>query len=350
MGVAQSMVQQALATLVEGQNLDDTTMQALMRDIMSGQCSAAQIGGVLIALRMKGETVTEITAAARVMRDMATRVVCQSEDLLDIVGTGGDASGTFNVSTASAFVAAAAGAKVAKHGNRSISSQSGAADLLTAAGVSLELSPEDIARCIDEVGVGFMFAPKFHGAMKYAIGPRREMAVRTIFNVLGPLTNPAFARQQVVGVFAQNLVTPAAQVLGALGSQRALVVHSVDGMDEISISADTHAALWDQGEVQTMTLSPQQVGIETGPMSAVQVSGPEESLAMVQGVLHGEAGPAGDMVALNAGAGIYVAGLANTLEEGVIRAQQIIASGEAARKLDALVALSNTLMESSHAG
>lgn len=333
----------AIRAVIERRNLSGDEMREVMRLIMTGQATPAQIGGFLVGLRTKGETVDEIAAAAGVMRELATHVDVDGPHLVDTCGTGGDGANTFNISTASAFVVAAAGGKVAKHGNRSVSSKSGSADVLEAAGVSLELTPEQVARCVNEVGVGFMFAPKHHGAMKHAIGPRREMGVRTIFNLLGPLTNPANAPNQVLGVFTKEWVEPLAQVLQHLGSEHVLVVHAEDGMDEISIGARTHVAELKQGKVKVFTVEPEQFGFKRGEVSKLAVTGPAESLAMVKSVLDNEPGPARDIVALNAGAAIYVAGLVPDLDAGIKTAQAVIASGAAKKKLHDLVALSRKL-------
>jgi anthranilate phosphoribosyltransferase len=333
----------ALRAVIERHDLSAADMRDVMRLIMTGHATPAQIGGFLVGLRMKGETVEEIAAAAEVMRELAARVGVSGPHLVDTCGTGGDGASTFNISTASAFVVAAAGGKVAKHGNRSVSSKSGSADVLEAAGVNLDLTAEQVARCVNEVGVGFMFAPKFHGAMKHAIGPRREMGVRTIFNLLGPLTNPANAPCQVLGVFSDQWIEPLAEVLQRLGSEHVLVVHAADGMDEISIGAPTHVAELKEGRVRVFTLQPEQYGIRRGDVAKLAVAGPTESLAMMESVLHNEPGPARDIVALNAGAAIYVAGLAPDLSAGVKTAQDVIAGGRAAKKLQELVALSKAL-------
>jgi anthranilate phosphoribosyltransferase len=333
----------ALRAVIERHDLSAADMRDVMRLIMTGHATPAQIGGFLVGLRMKGETVEEIAAAAEVMRELAARVGVSGPHLVDTCGTGGDGASTFNISTASAFVVAAAGGKVAKHGNRSVSSKSGSADVLEAAGVNLDLTAEQVARCVNEVGVGFMFAPKFHGAMKHAIGPRREMGVRTIFNLLGPLTNPANAPCQVLGVFSDQWIEPLAEVLQRLGSEHVLVVHAADGMDEISIGAPTHVAELKEGRVRVFTLQPEQYGIRRGDVAKLTVAGPAESLAMMESVLHNEPGPARDIVALNAGAAIYVAGLAPDLSAGVKTAQDVIAGGRAAKKLQELVALSKAL-------
>jgi anthranilate phosphoribosyltransferase len=335
-------IQSAIGAVTEHRDLSGEEMTAVMQTIMSGQATASQIGGFLIGLRMKGETVEEIAAAATVMRKLALPVRVQAEHLVDTCGTGGDGSSTFNVSTASAFVAAGAGAAVAKHGNRSASSRSGSADVLEAAGVNLDLTPEQIAQCIRETGVGFMFAPKHHGAMKHAIGPRKEMAVRTIFNVLGPLTNPAAAPNQVVGVFSRDLIEPLARVLARLGSRHVLVVHAEDGLDEISIGADTHIAELRNGSVHTYRISPEQFGIASADISRLTVTSPQQSLETIHGVFDDRDGPARDIVSLNAGAAIYAAGLAGDLTAGVEAAMKSLSSGAARERLAKLVTLSNS--------
>jgi len=331
-------IQQALKKAIARENLGADEMRAVMRQIMTGEATPAQIGGFLVALRMKGETVDEISAAAEVMRELATRVETRAGHLVDTCGTGGDASGSFNVSTAAALVAAGAGAHVAKHGNRSVSSSSGSADVLEAAGVNLDVPPEVVGRCIDEVGVGFLFAQKHHSAMRHAIGPRREMAVRTIFNVLGPLTNPAGAPNQVMGVFDSELVEPIARVLGQLGSHHVMVVHADDGMDEISICAPTRVAELKDGEVSGYRIAPEDFGFERADAAAIRVGSAAESLAMIRSVLDDKPGPARDIVCLNAGAAIYTAGLADDLAGGIEQAKEAIASGRAREVLERLVA------------
>lgn len=333
----------AIRTVTERRDLDAGQMTAVMRLIMGGDATPAQIGGFLIGLRMKGETVEEIAAAAAVMRELATHVRVDHPHLVDIVGTGGDGVGTFNVSTASAMVVAAAGGRVAKHGNRSISSSSGSADLLEQAGVRLDLTPEQVAACVDEVGVGFMFAPRHHGAMRHAVAPRREMAVRTIFNVLGPLTNPAGAPNLLIGVYAAEWVEPLAKVMQRLGAEHVLVVHSEDGLDEISIGASTQVAELKDGEVSTFTVDPEAFGIPLSQVDTLKVADAAESLAVVRRVLGGEAGPASDIVALNAGAALYAAGLADGLEPGVARAREVLASGAALGKLEQLAEFTGQL-------
>lgn len=334
-------IQTAIKTVIAGQDLSRQEMTEVMQQIMTGECTPAQIGGFLVGLRMKGESVDEISAAATVMRELSTRVSVGLEFLVDTCGTGGDASGSFNISTASAIVAAAAGAKVAKHGNRSVSSKSGSADVLEAAGVNLDIDPQAVGACIESVGVGFMFAQKHHSAMRHAIGPRKEMAVRTIFNLLGPLTNPAGAPNQVIGVFADELVEPIAQVLKQLGSRHVMVVHAEDGMDEISISSKTRVAELKHGEISSYTISPVDFGIEMAALDELKVDGVEQSLAMIQSVLANTPGPALDIVCLNAGAAIYVSGVADSLEAGVEKARTAIGDGKASAVLAQLVAESN---------
>ncbi len=336
-------IQQAIRRVTDGENLSGDQMQSVMQGIMTGAATPAQISGFLIGLRMKGETIEEIAAAATVMRRLATRVNVSVEHLVDTCGTGGDRSNTFNISTTSAFVAAAAGARVAKHCNRSVSSRSGSADLLEAAGVRLDLNPGQVARCIEEVGVGFLFAPAHHSAMKYAIGPRRELGVRTIFNVLGPLTNPAGAPNQLLGVFSADLVEPLAHVLERLGSEHVLVVHAEDGMDEISVSASTLVAELCDGHVRTYTLSPERFGLSRSPVDALAVDGPEDSLAMMRAVYADQPSAARDVIVLNAGAAVYAAGVADSLESGVQAADRAIASGGAGAKFEQFVAMTQAM-------
>ena len=335
-------IQDAIRAVTERRDLTDGEMSAVMRAIMTGEATPAQIGGFLIGLRMKGESVQEIAAAAQVMRELATPVEVDTTHLVDTCGTGGDASGTFNISTASAFVVAAAGGRVAKHGNRSVSSRSGSADLLEAAGVNLELEPKQIARCVEEIGVGFMFAPMHHNAMKFAIGPRREMGVRTVFNLLGPLTNPAGAPNRVIGVFAEQWLEPMAEVLKKLGARHVLVVHAEDGLDEISTGAATRIAELRDGAITAYTISPDQFGLATTELDAFTVDSAHQSLVIIREVLSNRPGPARDIVQLNAGAAIYAAGLADSLSAGVTTAGAVLASGKAGEKLDALVTFSHS--------
>ncbi len=334
-------IQAAIKAVIAGRDLSGDEMSSVMLQIMTGECTASQIGGFLVGLRIKGESVDEISAAAKVMRELSTRVEVSGDHLVDTCGTGGDSSASFNISTASAIVAAAAGAQVAKHGNRSMTSNSGSADVLEVAGVKLDISPRQVAQCIEQVGVGFMFAPAHHGAMKHAIGPRKEMAVRTIFNLLGPLTNPAGAPNQIIGVFDGELVEPLAQVLNQLGSRHVMVVHAEDGMDEISISAPTRVAELKNGAVTSYTVSPADFDMEQAPLDQLRVESAEQSLATIRSVLSDNPGPARDIVCLNAGAAIYVSGVAESLEAGVESARTAISSGKAAEVLQNLVARTN---------
>ena len=334
-------IQQAIKSLTEGRDLCREDMQSVMQAIMQGEITPAQIGGFLVGLRIKGETVDEITAAAEVMRGLATKVEVTNDHLVDTCGTGGDGINTFNISTTSAFVVAAAGARVAKHGNRSVSSKCGSADVLEAAGVKLDLSPQQVADCIDQVGIGFMFAPTHHSAMRHAIGPRRDLGIRTIFNVLGPLTNPAGAPNQVLGVFSDVWLEPLAQVLRQLGSQHVLVIHSRDGMDEISIAAPTAVMELQDGDIHAYEISPEQFDMERSDSAALAVNSIDKSLKMMHDVLNDQPGPARDIVCLNAGAAIYAADITGSLSEGVKKADSIITSGSAREKLDQFVAYTN---------
>jgi len=334
-------MQEAIKAVTERRDLTAQEMSDTMRLIMTGEATPAQVGGFLIGLRMKGESIDEIAAAAGVMRELASKVDVDKNHLVDTCGTGGDSSGSFNISTASAIVVAAAGGKVAKHGNRSISSKSGSADVLETAGVNLEISPEQVASCVNEIGVGFMFAPLHHSAMKHAIGPRREMAVRTIFNVLGPLTNPAGAPNQVLGVFSKDLVEPLAHVLKQLGSNHVLVVHAEDGMDEISIATPTFVAELNDGVVTTYTIQPEDFGMSRADLEQIRATDSAHSLEIIKGIFNNTDGPAKDIVCLNAGAAIYAAGLAASLAEGVKKAQDVIASGAVVEKLEQLIAKTN---------
>ena len=334
---------QTLTQLLERRDLTHTDMLELMQGIMGGQLTAAQIAAVLVALRVKGETVVEIAAAAQVMRELSIKVNVQDDvHLIDTCGTGGDGVQTFNISTASAIVAAAAGAKVAKHGGRSVSSTCGSADILEKFGVNVNLTPEQVAHCVGSIGVGFMFAPNHHSAMKYAAPVRRELGVRTLFNLLGPLTNPAGARNQVMGVFLRDLTGKLAQVLQQLGSRHVLVVHGSDGMDEISISAPTFIAELKDGKISEYTVTPDEFGLKAAPLNDIRVVNADEAKAMLLSVMDNQAGAARDIVLLNAGAAIYVAGLADTLAHGVKKAAEVIASGAAKNKLMQLIQISHT--------
>jgi len=332
-----------LSSLIDQHDLPFDDMRELMASIMGGQLTPAQIAAVLIALRTKGETVTEIAAAATVMRELSTKVKVNDDGhLIDTCGTGGDGAQTFNVSTASAFVAAAAGAKVAKHGGRSVSSTCGSADVLEKLGVHVNLNPDQVAQCVDSIGIGFMFAPNHHSAMKHAAPVRRELGVRTMFNLLGPLTNPANAQNQVLGVFHQSLTAKLAKVLSELGSRHVLVVHGADGMDEISISDGTYIAELKNGKVNEYTVHPDLFGLTSAPISMLRVTNANEACEKLLGVLNNETGASRDIVQMNAGAAIYVAGLSNTLEEGVAKADKVIASGAAKTRLDQLIKMSNS--------
>lgn len=322
-------IKSALNYLLEGQHLSPSSMQQAMQQIMTGECDDAQIAGFLVALRVKGETVDEITAAAEVMASLSSKVTVEADNLVDIVGTGGDGTSTFNVSTAAAFVAAGAGCAVAKHGNRSVSSKSGSADLLEASGAKLDLDSDQVADVISQAGVGFMFAPMHHSAMRHAISARKSLGVRTIFNVLGPLTNPAQVQRQLVGVYKPALTETLANVFAQLGSIHTMVVHSEDGMDEISNCAATRVSELKHGKVSSYSIEPEQFGLRRAKLSELVVVSPAESLAKVDAILKGEQGAARDIVVLNAAAGIYVAGRSDTLEEGVLSAQQAIDSGNA---------------------
>ena len=333
----------ALNLLLDGQDLNPEQMHAVMHLIMTGKATPAQIAGFLIALRLKGETVSEIAAAANVMRELATPVTITGQHVIDTCGTGGDGANTFNISTTVAFVVAAAGGQVAKHGNRSVSSRSGSADVLEAAGVNLDLSAEQVSQCVNTIGVGFLFAPKHHSAMKHTIGPRKEMAVRTIFNLLGPLSNPAGAKNQLIGVFSEQWVEPLAQVLHKLGSEHVLIVNAEDGLDEISINSATTVAELQHGQVRTFSITPEQFGFQRAPLSTLAVDSIQSSLDTLKKVLRGEPGPAKDIVCLNAGAAIYAANLTDTLDSGIQKAQHIIDNGLAFEKLEQLCLISNRL-------
>lgn len=335
-------IQTAIEKITSNKNLSDQEMSDVMHQIMTGQATDSQIGGFLIGMRMKGETVDEISAAASVMRSLATPVELDKTNLVEIVGTGGDGSSTFNISTASCIVVAAAGGKVAKHGNRSVSSSSGAADLLEAAGVNLEINAEQVKACVENIGVGFMFAPKHHSAMKHAIGPRKEMGVRTIFNVLGPLTNPAGTPNQILGVYSKELVRPLAEVLHKLGANHVMVVHGDDGMDEISIAAKTSVAELKDGEITEYTIQPEDFGLPQHSLATIRVNDAAESLEMVTSVLNNDDSPARDIVMLNAGAAIYVAGLTASHQAGIERAEEVLASGAAKEKLLELINMTNS--------
>ncbi|HHB77398.1 MAG TPA: anthranilate phosphoribosyltransferase [Desulfobulbus sp.] len=337
------MIKEAIGKVVVGNNLSEKDMIDVMDEIMSGEATPAQIGAFITGLRMKGETIDEIVGAVRVMREKATFVDCgvdtgSGEVLMDIVGTGGDGSGTFNVSTTTAFVVAAAGIPVAKHGNRAISSSCGSADVLEELGVDLSMSAEQVAACVRQVGIGFLFAPMLHGAMKYVIGPRREIGIRTVFNILGPMTNPAGANVQLTGVFDKELTTVMAQVLARLGMKRTLVVWGEGNMDEMTITGTTHVAEAAGGEVKTWTVTPEDVGLTRAGIDDINGGADVgEAASLVRSVLSGEPGARLDMVLLNSGGALMASGKADTLQQGVDMAREIIASGKALAKLDRLV-------------
>ena len=342
-------IKTAIAQVIEKVDLSQAQMVAVMRQIMTGEASPEQIAGFLVALRMKGESLDEITGAVMVMRELASGVSVSGEHLVDIVGTGGDGASLFNVSTASAFVVAVSGGRVVKHGNRSVSSKSGSADLLEAAGVRLDLNSAQVARCVESEGIGFMFAPQHHSAMKYAAGPRKALGVRTLFNILGPMTNPAGVKRQLIGVFDAALCKPVAQVLQRLGSEHIMVVHSDDGLDEISLVGGTSVAELKGGEIREYRIAPSDFGIGEQNLDGLGVTDAADSLALIRDALGSrptdKGRKAGDIIALNAGAAIYVSGVAASLDEGVTMAQDSIASGLALEKLDELAAFSTLLTD-----
>ncbi len=336
------MIQDAIQAVVEGQNLGADQAAAAMDEIMSGDATPAQFGAFVTALRMKGETVDEIAGMARTMREKSLRVSATGR-LVDTAGTGGDGSGSFNISTTAAFVVAGAGEKVAKHGNRSMSGSTGSADVLEALGVKIDLSPESIGRCIDEVGFGFMFAQGFHPSMRFAAGPRREIGIRTVFNILGPLTNPANASRQVIGVADPSIAERMARVLGQLGSEKVLVVHGSDGMDELTITGPSTVWQLENGEVSTYEFSPEALGFSLSDADSIRAESPEDSARIARAVLAGEPGPARLVVLLNAAAALVAAGSADTLSAAIHQAARSIDTGEAMDRLNALVELSRTL-------
>lgn len=333
-------MKQALNRIASNLDLSRDEMKDVMRIVMNGEATDAQIGAFLMGLRLKSETIDEITGATEVMRELATKVSINASPLVDIVGTGGDGANLFNVSSASAFVVAAAGGFVAKHGNRGVSSKSGSADLIEKAGINLDMKPEEVARCVEQIGVGFMFAPAHHGAMKHAIGPRRELGCRTIFNILGPMTNPAGVTRQLIGVFTRELCRPMAEVMQRLGAEHIMVVCSKDGLDEISLATVTHVAELKDGEITEYDLTPEDLGIKSQSLVGLTVDSSDESLKLIKAAFgrnHDETTEkARDMIALNAGAAIYIAGLAKTAKEGVDMALDAMGSGLAAGKMSEL--------------
>lgn len=335
-------IRHAIIRVVEGYDLTEREAQDAMRDIVEGEATPAQIAALIVALRMKGETAEEITGLVRVMREYATRVEV-GDDVVDLVGTGGDGARTFNISTISAFVVAAAGGKVAKHGNRGVTSACGSADVLEALGIAIDLTPDQVAQSVRQANFGFMFAPLYHPATRHAVGPRREIGVRTVFNLLGPLTNPAGAMRQLTGVAVADMVETVARVLARLGSRRALVVHGGDGLDEISISAPTIGYLVEPNRLEKIEITPEQFGLQRAPAETVRGGTVEENLRLAHSVLAGEPSPARDVVLLNAGAGLFVAGLVDALRDGVAYAAELIDSGRAARQLACIQEVSAAL-------
>jgi anthranilate phosphoribosyltransferase len=334
-------IREAIDKLVNRVNLSEADTVDVMNQIMTGEATPLQVASFLTALRMKGETVEEITGAARVMREKAHRVNVGGKTVLDTCGTGGDQKGTFNISTTAAFVVAGAGVDVAKHGNRSVSSQSGSADVLGALGVKVDAPKERVEQCIAKIGIGFLFAPLLHEAMKYAVGPRRDIGIRTIFNILGPLTNPAMASYQLIGIYSGELVATIANVLKNLGSARAMVVHGLEGLDEISLCGPTKVAELRDGQVKEYVLEPEQVGLKRCKLEELHGGSAEQSALIVKAILAGEKGPARDVVLLNSGAALYVSGKAASVQDGIALAAASIDSGKARQKLEQLVELTN---------
>lgn len=340
-------IKEALSVLAERQDLCREDMTSVMTEVMSGDATDAQIGALLMALRMKGETIDEIAAAAAVMRSLAASIPVSGDNLVDLVGTGGDGANLFNVSTAATFVVAAAGAQVAKHGNRSVSSTSGSSDVLETLGAPLDLTPAEVARAINEVGVGFMFAPVYHSAMRHAVGPRRELGLRTLFNLLGPLTNPAGVKRQVIGVFDATLCEPLAGAMKALGSVHVLVVHGDGGLDEIALSGPTRVAELSDGVVRSYEIAPEDFGLQVQSLDGLSVASAAESAALIRAALGGQASAAkaADLIALNAGATLYVSGIAGSIRDGVTMAEDLIATGQAGEKLKAFVDFTKLMRE-----
>ncbi|OTG86224.1 anthranilate phosphoribosyltransferase [Acinetobacter sp. ANC 4558] len=341
-------IQQALSHITKNIHLTQSQMEDVMRSIMSGEATDAQIGALMMGLRLKGESIDEITAAARVMRELAINIdVSDIPNLVDIVGTGGDGQNLFNVSTASAFVVSAAGATIAKHGGRGVSGKSGSSDLLEQAGISLELNMQQTERCIRELGIGFLFAPNHHKAMKYAAGPRKELGIRTLFNLLGPLTNPAGVKRFVIGVFSNELCRPIAEVLKQLDAEHVMVVHSKDGLDEISLASATYVAELKNGEISEWIITPEAVDIESQTLTGLSIDSPAESLALIKDALGKKKSEKGEkaanIIALNAGAALYVSGLTTTYKQGVALAHDIIYGGQALEKMGILSEFTKTL-------
>jgi len=333
-------IQPTLQKLLDKQNLTGDEMQTVMRAMMNGELTDAQIAGFLIALRCKGESTEEIAAAVAVLRELVRQVPVSGNHVIDTCGTGGDGANTFNISTTAAFVVAAAGGKVAKHGNRSVSSSCGSADVLEAAGINLDMPAEQVADCVNQLGVGFLFAAKHHSAVRHTVGPRKEMGVRTLFNLIGPMSNPANAPHQLIGVFDKQWLIPVVEVLKKLGSKHVLVVHAQDGLDEISIAAATDVAELKNNQISSYSVSPEQFGMQRANLETLAVKDAQASLEIIRQVLNNQPGPARDIVTLNAGAAIYAADLADTLDAGILIAQQVLADGSALAKFEALVAYS----------
>jgi len=341
-GFAKIIMNELLEKLLQRQNLTPAEMREVMHKFMSGEASDAQIAGFLCALRSKGETIDEITAAAEVLRELAKPIEIVGEHVVDTCGTGGDGANTFNISTASAFVVAAAGGTVAKHGNRSVSSCCGSADVLELAGVDLHLSPEQVAQCVEALGIGFLFAQNYHGAMQHTRKVRKDLGVRTLFNLLGTLSNPAKVKHQLIGVFDKKWVEPLAHVFKNLGSQHVLVVSAEDGLDEISISCETHVAELKNDEVICYTISPEEFGLARASLETIMITNAEESLKMLKSVLNNETSAAKDIVLLNAGAAIYAADLVDSLADGIAKANEVITNGAANQKFHDFIAYSKT--------
>ncbi|MBL5982042.1 anthranilate phosphoribosyltransferase [Petrotoga sp. HWH.PT.55.6.1] len=332
-----------LQKVVKGENLSLDEMEQAMEMIMEGKVTHSQLSGFLVALHMKGETVEEITASAKVMKEKATPISIESGELMDTCGTGGDAKGTFNISTAVAFILAAAGVVVAKHGNRSVSSKSGSADVLESLGINISLPPSSVERCLKEINIAFLFAQDFHKATKHAAVPRKELGIRTIFNVLGPLTNPANIKYQLMGIYDPKLVYPIAEVLNNLGVKRAMVVHGSEGIDEFSLSGKNKVAFLNKGKIEKLEISPEDLGLEKYSIQEIQGGSAEENRRIILNIFNGEMGPKRDVVVLNSAAGLYVANKVNSLEEGISFAQEIIDSGKAMKKLKEMVEFTNFL-------
>jgi len=332
-----------LQKVVKGENLSLDEMEQAMEMIMEGKVTHSQLSGFLVALHMKGETVEEITASAKVMKEKATPIYIENNDLMDTCGTGGDAKGTFNISTAVAFILAAAGVAVAKHGNRSVSSKSGSADALESLGVNISLPPSSVERCLKEINIAFLFAQDFHKATKHAAVPRKELGIRTIFNVLGPLTNPANVKYQLMGIYDPNLVYPIAEVLNNLGVKRAMVVHGSGGIDEFSLSGKNKVAFLNEGKIEKLEISPEDLGLKKYSIQEIQGGSAEENRRIILSIFNGEMGPKRDVVVLNSAAGLYVANKVNNLEEGITYAQEIIDSKKAMKKLEEMVEFTNFL-------